>query len=30
MPIRHPIGDVEKVIGYKIMEFSGEVWDESQ
>lgn len=30
MPSRHPTGGVEKVIGYKIMEFSGEVWDESQ
>lgn len=30
MLIRHPTGDVEKKVGYKILEFSREVWDESQ
>lgn len=30
MSIRHPIGDVEKVVSYKIVDFGGEVWDESQ
>lgn len=30
MPIGHPIGDVEKAVGLKIMEVSGGVWVESK
>lgn len=29
MPIRHPIGNVEKTVGYNIIEFSGDIWVES-
>ena len=29
MPIRHLIGNVESTVGYKIIEFSGNIWVES-